>query len=135
MNIPGTYPGERPILAVWVEGGHIHSCWSAWTVYCHDEPGLLLRHTEGFYPPFKTRECDLPAASYAWLIERLEAVSIPIISRPLRAMTDCSYAGVMYGDTVLLRWYGCAPEGWEGLARWHGETTQLFERVLQQALP
>jgi hypothetical protein len=23
MNIPGAYPGEYPILAVWTEGGHI----------------------------------------------------------------------------------------------------------------
>ena len=30
MNIPGVYPGEYPpLLAVWTEGGHIHSRWTA----------------------------------------------------------------------------------------------------------
>jgi hypothetical protein len=96
MNIPGAYPGEHPILALWVEGGHIHSCWSAWTVhYSGSQDGYLLRR-------------------------------------------DGSYVGMAYrggSQPISFRWYGVAPEGWEGLARWHGETTQLFERVLQQALP
>jgi hypothetical protein len=61
VNIPGTYPGEYPILAVWCEGGHIHARWSAWTVHVHqDKPDkYLLRHVEGFEPPFKTRECEI----------------------------------------------------------------------------
>jgi hypothetical protein len=136
MNIPGAYPGEHPILALWVEGGHIHSCWSAWTVHCSgSQDSYLLRHVEGFEPPLKTRECELPAATYAGVIERLETISVPLVAHSHVAMTDASHAGIAYrggSQPVSFRWYGVAPEGWEGLARWHGETTQLFERVLQQ---
>ena len=133
MNIPGCYPDEHPILALWVEGGHIHARWSAWTVHCRQEESLLLRHTEGFWPPFKTREGELSATTYAGIIERLELISIPLISRPLGCMTDASHAGVAYSDTFLVRWYGNAPEGWEGLERWYSETVQLFERAMESS--
>jgi hypothetical protein len=73
MNIPGTYPGEHPpILALWVEGGHHMSRWSAWTVHCTHEESYMLRHTEGFHPPFQTHECKLQAATFAGIVERLE---------------------------------------------------------------
>jgi hypothetical protein len=57
-------------------------------------------------------------------------------NRRLR-LCDGSYVGMVYhggSQPVLFRWYGVAPEGWEGLARWHSETARLFEQVLQQAL-
>jgi len=137
MNIPGTYPGEHPILALWVEGGHIHSRWSAWTVHhtSEEEDSYLLRHTEGFLPPFQTTECKLAAATFAGIVERLETISVPLIAHSHVMLCDGSYVGMAYqggSQPVSFRWYGVAPEGWEGLARWYGETTQLFERVLQQ---
>jgi hypothetical protein len=113
MNIPGAYPGEYPILAVWTEGGHIHSCWSAWTVHCSgSQDTYLLRHTEGFEPPFKTRECELAAATYAGIIERLEMVSVPLIAHSKVMVCDGSYVGMAYrggSQPVSLRWYGVPP--------------------------
>jgi hypothetical protein len=65
-------------------------------------------------------------------------VSVPLIAHSKVMVCDGSYVGMAYrggSQPVSLRWYGVPPEGWEGLARWHSETTDIFGRVLQQALP
>jgi len=136
MNIPGVYPHEyAPLLAVWVEGGHHMSRWSAWTVHCtQEEESLLLRHTEGFFPPFQTTECKLAAATFAGIIERLEMISVPLVAEPHVVVTDGSFVGMAYNSSVSFRWYSVAPKEWEPLAHWHGETTNIFDRVLQGEL-
>jgi hypothetical protein len=118
----------------WPSGSRAHHLahWSAWTVHCTQEPGYLLRHTEGHFPPFRTRECELPAATYAGIIERLEMISVPLIAQPHVVVTDGSFVGMAYSSSVSFRWYGVPPKEWEPLARWHSETTNIFERVLQQ---
>jgi hypothetical protein len=77
MNIPGTYPGEHPILSLRVEGGHHLSWYSAWTKHRtleeEEEDSYLLRHTEGSQPPFQTTECQLPAATLGGIIEGLSS--------------------------------------------------------------
>jgi hypothetical protein len=101
-----------------------------------EEDSYLLRHTEGDSPPFQTTECQLPAATLGGIIEQLETISIPIIAQPRALISDGSAAGMAYSfddQTVSLSWY-YPPEEWKPLARWHGETCKIFERVLQEKL-
>jgi hypothetical protein len=135
MNFPGIYSDEHPILALWVRGDH-HLCASyTWTVHNGPQEGYVLRHTSGFSPPFRTRECERPAATYAGIIERLEAISIPLIAEPKSWMCEAAVIGFMYASVfdqvVSVSWY-YPPEEWKPLARWHSETTGIFGRVLQQ---
>jgi hypothetical protein len=129
--IPDVYPDEYFVFALW-SIGHGPNSSDSWVVFHDTETDYQIRQAYRFYgSSWKISQTTLPGATFAGIIERLEAVSIPLVAEPQGAMLDGATSGFCLNrgeQVVLVTWY-YPPEEWRPLVEWYSNTHNIFWKL------
>ena len=138
--IPGLFPDEYFQFALWSIGhGSFNRGSTAWVVFHHTKTDYLIREASRFAGnDWEIRQAKLPSPSFAGILERLETVSIPLLTTSEGELEDGSTSGFCLPkgrQVVFVTWSSMPPKEWRSLESWHNQTSGIFRSLSYAANP